>query len=571
MRYLPYRKILALALCACMLLPLAACGGKTETVKVPAPTEAPAPEAQPAVQQPAAEEGSQQPAPVAAPSFDEQRALLESRRELWAFTDPWDSPWYYTFVDLDHNGRLEVIAATTQGSGMYTYGRYCEVTADFADVAVCWHANEEIEGPDDWPEIVVTSLPCYYDAASNSYFYPCEGITRSGYDHQYYAWYALSLKDGAAAWEHLASKSADWEDYGVGTISCTDASGAPISEEEYDSAPERRFAGMERSTLALEWTVEEIPFEESDSSWMDEPAPAEQTPPASTGTPRFKITKNPSSEAIAVGGRTWFIAHADNNVAPVWLLQSPDNQRYTLDDAMAANPGLQLEALPQDTLAVSNVPLSVNGWGVVARFDGDGGSLYTEPAYLYVGDFVTAYGSVIDKYRAAYQSGNNQNPWEYDVSEICAYSSGVGYALKDLDKNGVPELIIAGMGTEDFSDKMVYDLYTLVNGTPERLAVSGARSRRYIRTDNTVLWSGSSGAAYSSVTVQRVKGSTLEDVETIFTNPNWDNNDIDCYFQQGHSDLTPSNKSIQITKDDYFKRQAEYESTVYVPPLTKIA
>ena len=567
MRILPFRRILTLSLCACMLLTLAACAGKTETVKVPAPTEAaeaPAPQAQPAVQQSAAQA---QPPAIIAPSFDEQRALLESRRELWAFTDPWDSPWYYTFVDLDHNGRLEVIAATTQGSGMYTYGRYCEVTADFKDVAVCWHADEELEGPDDWPEIVVTSLPCYYDDVSNTYYYPCEGITRSGYNHQYFAWYALSLKDGAATWEYLASKSADWEDYGVGTITCTDASGAPISEEEYDSAPQRRFAGMESSILALEWTVVEIPFEEESGSGTDEPASDPQTP-AQTGAPRFKITKNPSSEAIAVGGKTWFIAHADNNVAPVWLLQSPDNRLYTLDDAMAAHPGLQLEALPQDTIAVSKVPLSVNGWAVVARFDGDGGSLYTEPAYIYVGDFVKAYGSVIDKYRAAYASGNSQNPeylWNQGISEMCAYSSGVGYALKDLDKNGIPELIVAGMGTEDFSDKMVYGLYTLDSGTPVNLFSSQARSRWYLRTDSLLLNEGSSGAAYSNVFLYGIKGIGLEGREGVIVY------DGSCYSQKGHCDFEPKSSDRSISLDEYTSSWNNWKSVCYIPPLTKIA
>ena len=571
MRTLSLRKILALALCACMLLPIAGCGKKTETVNIPAATAAPeAAQSQSAAQQPAA----QVTAPAAAPAFTEQKELLEKNRELWAFTDPYDSPWYYTFVDLDRNGRLEVIAATTQGSGMYTYAHYWEVTADFAGIDNCYHKNVEVEGPDDWPEIVLSSLPCYYDAATDTYYYACEGITKSGAAYQYTAWYVLSLKDGVTEWEHLASRTSEWDDYNIEHITCTDASGATISEEDYDSAVERRFAGMEKSGLQLEWTAVEIPFEEQGGSWMDESAPDAQTQPAPTDAPKFRISKNPSSEAIAVGGRTWFIAHADNNVAPVWFLQSPDGQLYTLEDAMAAHPGLKLEVLPQDTIAVSNVPLSVNGWGVVARFDGDGGSLYTEPAYLYVGDFVQAYGSVIDKYRAAYTSGNSQNLeylWGQGISEICAYSSGVGYALKDLDKNGTPELIIAGMGAQDFSDRMVYGLYTLENGEPFTLAVSQSRMRYYVRTDSTVMWEGSSGAEYSYITVQKLKGTALEDVEQIFTDPNSDQKGVNYYYQQGHSDSLPSDKSVQISKQDYVNRQNAYESIIYVPPLTKIA
>ena len=128
---------------------------------------------------------------------------------------------------------------------------------------------------------------------------------------------------------------------------------------------------------------------------------------------------------------------------------------------MQRHPGLSLQALEGDTLAVSNVPISLNGWGIQAVFDGEGNVAVTEPAYLYVGEFVSAYNRIIDAYRTAYSSGrskDNEYLWGQGLSEMTAYSSGVGYALKDLDKNGVPELIIAGIGTEDFSDRMVYDL-----------------------------------------------------------------------------------------------------------------
>ena len=37
---------------------------------------------------------------------------------------------------------------------------------------------------------------------------------------------------------------------------------------------------------------------------------------ADNGVP--SITKNPTSEAIAIGGKTWFIAHADNATSLTW-------------------------------------------------------------------------------------------------------------------------------------------------------------------------------------------------------------------------------------------------------------
>nr|MCR5138063.1 hypothetical protein [Oscillospiraceae bacterium] len=172
--------------------------------------------------------------------------------------------------------------------------------------------------------------------------------------------------------------------------------------------------------------------------------------------------------------------------------------------------------------------------------------------------------------------GNNANmeyAWTNGISEMTAYSSGVGYALKDLDKNGIPELIIAGMGTDDFSDKMVYDLYTLVNGAPVNLATAQARDRYYVRTDNTVYSEGSGGAAYTYLTVMRVKGNELEDVEVVFTNMDGEGTSsasLGYYYQQGHSEKLPSEKSMRITESDFFSRMEQMESTIYVPPLTKI-
>ena len=153
---------------------------------------------------------------------------------------------------------------------------------------------------------------------------------------------------------------------------------------------------------------------------------------------------------------------------------------------------------------------------------------------------------------------------------MTAYSSGVGYALKDLDKNGVPELIIAGMGTEDFSDRMVYDLYTLVNGVPVNLATSYARMRYYMRTDNTLMYEGSGGASYTYITLERVNGSTMEETEMVFTDYDSANNATVFYSQQGHSDTFPSEKSVRITEDEFFDRWEQWKSGVYIPPLTTI-
>ena len=493
---------------------------------------------------------------------EQQEALIMANYDLWAYTEPWDSPWFYTFTDLDHNGRLEVIAAVTQGTGVYTYVHCYEVRADGLGIENCYHRDVEIEGPDDWPEMIRESLPCYYDVSTDIYYYPCEGVTRDGVAHQYYSWSVLCLKDGTAEWEFLASKWMDWDDQGNLQTVCKDAAGNPISEQEYDSIVERRLAGMEKMELALAWTMVENPW----------PEVTEEETAAVPEAPQIVITKNPTREALAIGGKTWFIAHADNADSLTWRLVSPDGTIfYSLDSAMDIHPGLKLEALEGDTLAVSNVPLSLNGWAVAALFENAGGSVATEPAYLYVGDFITAYSSVITAYREAYSAWENKFEYamEHGLSEVVRYSDSVGYALKDLDKNGIPELIIEGIGTDDFSGDIAYGIYTLSDGNPVELATSWARNRYYILTDNTILNEGSSGAGFSNYSTFRLDGQMLVPVKSVMTY--FPGNDADGYYQQnGTFSYEPQPGDQKISAEAFAAAVDEFDSRKYTPPLTAI-
>ncbi len=238
------------------------------------------------------------------------------------------------------------------------------------------------------------------------------------------------------------------------------------------------------------------------------------------------ITKNPSSEAIAIGGKTWFIAHADNATSMTWEMVDPSGYIHSIDEAMAMNPGLNLQALEGDTIAVSNVPQSINGWGVQATFYGLGGSISTSPAYIYVGDFLTAYSSVIEKCRVAKTNIVNGygSAFDYDVSEWVNSSEHIGYSLKDIDKNGIPELILGGINTSEYTvGPVVFEIWTLINYYPVSVVMSHERHWFYLLTDNRLYYEAFGGASHTYFETYQLVGDHIEFLEGLYST-SFDNN-----------------------------------------------
>ena len=243
------------------------------------------------------------------------------------------------------------------------------------------------------------------------------------------------------------------------------------------------------------------------------------------------ITKNPTSEAIAICGKTWFIAHADNANTMTWELVDPNGNIYSLADAMAMHPGLSLEALEGDTIAVSNVPASLNGWGVQATFYGQGGSVSTSPAYIYVGDFLTAYGSVIEKYRSSLINvlNGNGSAFDYGVSEWINSTEHVGYALKDIDKNGIPELIIGGINSQAYTvGSVIFEIFTLSNNVPISVVTSHERHWFYLLTDNRLYYEAFGGAGHTYFETYQLVNDHIEFLEGLYSS-SFDNNGSVAY------------------------------------------
>ncbi len=532
-----------LVLCACSAKPL-------QPVQTPAPT--PRTDIYASTPTPA-------PTPAPMPESD-QRALIERSRNVWEPDLEYET-WFSAITDLDHNGRLELLLASLQGSGLYTWVNVWEVNENYSGLTLCPDNTGEGEA---WPDIIKETLTAYRDPASGRYTYYCEDYMRDGAAHYWTGLDSFSLENGRIDVKTLASKDERYNEQGASVIHYYDADGAEIDEEAFNNTERVAFAAQTQGTqtLTLNWT-------QLEKQAQTVPQPTNTVRPQVSGP--VTITKNPTGESLAVGGKTWFIAHADNATSLTWLLSSPQGQSYTVEQAMAANPGLQIQVLPEDTLGVSNVPVSVDGWSVQARFDGPGGSAVTAPAVIHVDDWISVYWPVLKTYYdysiKAYgdsPSGDITSSGDYllsyetvGVSYLARYGGSFGYCLKDLDGNGIPELLVGSPDSEYYAGKVIYDLFTLRDGAPVRLATSGERTVYKLLSDGSIFYSGSGGAAYSVFLVYQV----VDDTMILKVGYVYDDGKAYQFFESKSDYFGNHDADIEINESDLFSIREQLDNS----------
>ena len=192
-------------------------------------------------------------------------------------------------------------------------------------------------------------------------------------------------------------------------------------------------------------------------------------------------------------------------------------------------------------------------------------------------DYVNYYSSIIEKYRIAKQASVSSPgaAYEYDVSEWIEYFDHVGYALKDLDENGVPELIVAGISPTYDPGPVLFEVFTLENKTPVQLLVSWARSRNFLLPDNRIYNEGSGGASSSGFVLFQVSGTNLQFLEGYWSSNSTDFTGSTMY----HTSSDEGNPGFgNFDKYDYtmpaqegFAIGQQLRETSYLPELTLIA
>lgn len=139
------------------------------------------------------------------------------------------------------------------------------------------------------------------------------------------------------------------------------------------------------------------------------PMPAAATPAPTAAAGRVVPVKSPTSELVIQGGSAQFVARANNSTGVTWFVASPDAKFcMTAVEAPHHFYGLRVSGYNSDTLTLSNIPLSMSGWKVQARYDGFGGPVHTNMAEIWVMTMQEAINS--GYYNPGYYNPGYYNP-----------------------------------------------------------------------------------------------------------------------------------------------------------------
>ena len=146
---------------------------------------------------------------------------------------------------------------------------------------------------------------------------------------------------------------------------------------------------------------------------------------------------------------------------------------------------------------------------------------------------------------------------ETGISEMSRNGGQLGFWLHDMDGNGIPELLIGAIGADYYDQSLIYDMFTLKEGTPVRILVSSARIRYYLCEDDLILHEGSGGAPYNFSILCYLKNNRLELATGIVMA------DSECF--EVHEDREsffmerkPSDRSI--TREEYYDKMEKMET-----------
>lgn len=147
----------------------------------------------------------------------------------------------------------------------------------------------------------------------------------------------------------------------------------------------------------------------------------------------------------------------------------------------------------------------------------------------------------------------------------------ISYCFYDINEDDVTELIIAETPDEESAQMRILDIYTIEDGSAVNLVSGYVRNRYYLLDDNTLLNSGSGGAAYSfnELLVFQAGTNKLVSQGLFFSYPK-DEDMRECGYYYSEDGIYDVEVATEITAEEYGVFYDELQSRMVMLELTLI-
>ena len=214
----------------------------------------------------------------------------------------------------------------------------------------------------------------------------------------------------------------------------------------------------------------------------------------------------------------------------VYLLVLPSDVQFLENDPVSQR---QYEALQSDSQGVLTRFLKDNGIHINDMCPAS--SVFSPPARggAAITTDYAAYDALLAEISGLRRSGASevQTDFSHDLLSVNDYYQTPGWLLRDLDGEGIPELLLGA----DWGDghTVIFNIYCLDGAKAVRVVDGWSRSRWYLCTDGSLAHEGSDGASEGTYSYYRYENGALRHLETVISLDGWLYSDTTDHYVGG--------------------------------------
>ena len=263
-------------------------------------------------------------------------------------------------------------------------------------------------------------------------------------------------------------------------------------------------------------------------------------------TDRFERTYGADAVFSEILGIADYVIGSDDEY--VYLLTLPSDVRWLENDPVSYR---QYKALQSDSQGVLTRFLKDNGIHINEVCPAS--SVFSPPAR---GDAASmtgyaAYDALLAEISDLRRSGASeaQTDFSHDLLSVNDYYQTPGWLLRDLDGDGIPELLLGA----DWGDghSVIFNIYRLDGAKAVRVVDGWNRSRWYLCTDGSLAHEGSDGASEGTYSYYRYENGALRHLETVISLDGWLYSDTTDHYVGGKGFRSVTEAEATAVMDKY--------------------